>query len=226
MRSYISRVMAGTEILLLRHGQSEGNESGRFGGHGPTPLTEKGRAQAQAAARAIAREGGLDAIWSSDLPRAIETAEPVAALTGVPIQTSPALRERSVGVFTGLTFAEAEARYPDAFAAMMGRTSGACPPGGETHAECTARAVTMIEEVLARTASGRVLFVSHAATIYLVLLHLLGLDHATHGKRVWIRTDNCALHRLKRSGDGLWTVIALNDRAHLEQLTRAPIDEV
>src|SRR5690242_7529133 len=127
MRAYISRDMAATEILLLRHGQSEGNEGGRFGGHGPTPLTALGRAQAEAAAETLATEG-LTAIYASDLPRAVQTAEPVARRTGIAVETTAALRERSVGVFTGLTFAEAEARYPAEFAAMMRRDAGACPP--------------------------------------------------------------------------------------------------
>ena len=207
-----------TEILLLRHGQSEGNEGGRFGGQGPTPLTALGRAQAAAAAAALADEG-LTAIYASDLVRAVETAEPIARTSGLPVETSAALRERSVGVFTGLTFAEAEQRYPEHFAAMMRRESDTCPPEGETHAECTARAVAFVERAVARHPGGRVLFVSHAATIYLVLLHVMGMDHARHAQRVWLRSDNCALHRLKLSDSGLWTVLALNDRAHLHGLS-------
>src|SRR3954471_15599612 len=94
--------MHAAEILLLRHGQSEGNEGGRFGGHGPTPLTALGRRQAEAAARALAAEG-LTAIFASDLPRAMQTAEPTVAATGIAMTTTAALRERSVGVFTGMT---------------------------------------------------------------------------------------------------------------------------
>jgi probable phosphoglycerate mutase len=215
---YISRRMRTTEILLLRHGQSEGNEQGRFGGQGPTPLTERGRAQAGAAARAIADEGGLTMIWSSDLVRASETARPIAEATGIAVKITPALRERSVGVFTGLTFAEAEARYPEAYAALMSRDSDARPDGGESAVECTERAVALVEEAVQKFSDGRLLFVSHAATLNLVLLHLLGMSHRTHGRRVWFRTDNCALHRLRRSSEGLWQVVALNDRQHLEKL--------
>src|SRR5438874_632138 len=120
--------MRGTEILLLRHGRSEGNDEGRFGGHGPTPLSARGHAEAQATARALAGEGGLTAIFSSDLPRAVETARPISEATGIAVSTTPALRERSVGVLTGLTFAEAEARHPEAFDALVRRQSGARPP--------------------------------------------------------------------------------------------------
>jgi broad specificity phosphatase PhoE len=212
--------MRATEILILRHGQSEGNALGRFGGQGPTPLTDKGRAQAEATARALAREGGLTAIFASDLVRAVQTAEPIARATGLALTPTPALRERSVGVFTGLTFAEAERRFPEHYAAMMARTSDACPPEGETATECSHRAVKLVEETIAGLESGRALFVSHAFAINLLLLHLCGMAHATHGRRVFFRTDNCGLHRLRRSEEGLWTIHALNDRAHLVELPR------
>jgi len=209
--------MKTTEILLLRHGQSQGNEQGRFGGHGPTPLTDKGRRQAEAVARALGPdgEGGLTMIWSSDLVRAVETARPVAEACGIAVETTPALRERSVGVFTGLTFAEAESRYPEAYAKLMARDSDHRPDGGESAVECAARAAALVEQAVARFPAGRLLFVSHAAALNLILIHLLGMEHRTHGRRVWFRTDNCALHRLKRSPDGIWQVLALNDRAHL-----------
>lgn len=204
--------MRGAEILLLRHGQSEGNEGGRFGGHGPTPLTPLGRAQAEATARALAAEG-LTAIFASDLVRAVETAEPICRATGIAMVRTPALRERSVGALTGLTFGEAEERYPEAFAALMRREDEARPPDGETHGECSARATALLEQVLARFPHGRTLLVSHALTIYLLLLHVLGLERAA--ERVFLRTDNCGLHRLRRNPDGRWMVLALNDRAHL-----------
>jgi broad specificity phosphatase PhoE len=126
---------------------------------------------------------------------------------------TPALRERSVGLMTGLTFAEAGARYPEAFAALMRREDEARPPEGETHGECAARASALLDQILARFPHGRTLVVSHALTIYLLLLRVLGLHDAA--ERLFIRSDNCALHRLRLGPDGRWTVLALNDRAHL-----------
>jgi probable phosphoglycerate mutase len=207
--------MRTTEILLLRHGQSEGNDQGRFGGHGPTPLTEKGRLQSESVARALSVEGGLTMIWSSDLARAVETARPIAEACGIAVKTTPALRERSVGVFTGLTFAEAESRYPDAYARLMARDPDHAPDGGETALQCSARVTALIDEAVAKFPSGRLLFVSHAAAINLILMHVVGVTHRSHGQRLWFRTDNCALHRLRRSPDGMFQVIALNDRSHL-----------
>src|SRR5947209_10456728 len=205
--------MHAAEILLLRHGQSEGNEGGRFGGHGPTPLTALGRRQAEAVARALAAEGGLDAIFASDLPRGMQTAEPTAAATGIAMATTPALRERSVGVFTGMTFAEAEAAHPEIFRAMMQRDPDACPPEGESSRARAAHVGAFFDEAIETFGgTGRALFVSHAFTLNLLLRRLLGL---TESPTVFFRTDNCALHRLKRSPQGFWNVEALNDRRHL-----------
>jgi broad specificity phosphatase PhoE len=208
--------MSSTEILLVRHGQSEGNEGGRFGGHGPTPLTALGRRQAGATARALAAEGGLSAIFASDLPRALQTAEPIVAATGIAMRTTPALRERHVGVFTGMTFAEAEAAHPDIFAAMMRRDPDACPPEGESSHDCLLRAGAFFDEITARFSTGRVLLVSHAFTLNMLVRRLMGLQDTP---TVFFRTDNCGLHRLKRSATGFWNVEALNDRRHLAGVT-------
>jgi broad specificity phosphatase PhoE len=203
--------MSSTEILLLRHGQSEGNENGRFGGHGPTPLTALGRRQAEAVARVLAGEG-LGAIFASDLPRAMQTAEPICAATGLTMRVNPALRERGVGVFTGMTFAEAEAAHPEIFAAMMRRDPDARPPEGETTHDTMARVGTFFDTAIEELSGGRALFVSHAFTLNLLLRRLLGLSDSP---TVFFRTDNCGLHRLKRSPTGFWNVEALNDRRPL-----------
>lgn len=218
--------MRATEILILRHGQSEGNASGRFGGQGPTPLTDKGRRQAEYTGRALFKEGSIDAVYTSDLVRAVQTAEPFCRIAGIEPVATAALRERSVGLFTGCTFAEAEARWPTHYAAMMARESDSCPPEGESAADCAARATALCDQVIERYEGGRALLVSHAFAINLLLLHLCGMEHRTHGQRLFFRTDNCGLHRLKRAENGLWTIHALNDRAHLAELTQAPIDVV
>src|SRR5262245_13840630 len=137
-----------TALVLCRHGESAGNVEQRFGGHGATPLTERGRSQARALGRALA-ETGIDAVYTSDLPRARETAELIGSETGIAPELAPALRERSVGDLTDLTFAEAEARFPEAFRALMNRERDACPPGGETYRACQLRVVALLDRVLA-----------------------------------------------------------------------------
>src|SRR5512132_4297052 len=98
--------LGATNVLLIRHGQSRGNAERRFGGHTATPLSARGRRQAEATARALKPEA-LTAIYSSDLARAMETAKAVANLTRLPVNGTSAFRERSVGVMEGLTFEDA-----------------------------------------------------------------------------------------------------------------------
>src|SRR4051812_10335103 len=78
-----------TKLFLIRHGQSAGNAEGRFGGHGPTPLSDLGIEQAEKTAKLLVSEG-IDVIYSSDLPRAIQTATPLASQLHLEIKATPA----------------------------------------------------------------------------------------------------------------------------------------
>src|SRR4051794_4608727 len=109
-----------TQLLLIRHGQSAGNAEGRFGGHGTTPLSELGVRQAEKTAKVLANEG-IDVIYSSDLLRAVQTAEPLAELLNIPIHKTAAFRERHVGVLQGLTFDESRQQYPRDYFALINR---------------------------------------------------------------------------------------------------------
>ena len=110
-------------LVLWRHGQTTYNAEHRFQGQRDVPLNALGRAQAQRAAKHLA---GLHpaAIWSSDLVRASETADCLADLTGLVVQTDKDLRERHGGAWEGLTIDEIRERYPEDLAAWD-------PPGGE-----------------------------------------------------------------------------------------------
>jgi probable phosphoglycerate mutase len=203
-----------TTIVLCRHGESEGNLERRFGGHSPTPLSDHGRVQARAAGRALARLG-IDVIYTSDLVRAAQTADLISEATRVMPHTTTALRERSVGRLTDLTFAEAEARFPDDYAALLRMESGVCPPGGETYAACRTRAAACLEQALSEHAGQRVLFVSHNLTVTQLILHILGLGEDSAPTRLLFQIDHCALHTFERNANGGWKVVSLNDRAHL-----------
>ena len=121
-----------TQVLLIRHGQSQGNAEGRFGGHTATPLSNRGRKQAEATAKALASEPSA-AIYSSDLERAIQTAEPLGKLTNLTIHTTDAFRERSVGVMEGLTFEDAAEQHPEQYAALLHRDFEHVLTGGESY---------------------------------------------------------------------------------------------
>src|SRR6185295_9197182 len=128
-----------THILLIRHGQSLGNAQGRFGGHTDTPLSSRGRRQARATAKALADEK-FDAIYSSDLPRAVETAAELTKVTGVSLEPTEAFRERSVGVMEGLTFEEAAEQHPEQYRALLHRDFEHVLENGESYRQTLDRA--------------------------------------------------------------------------------------
>jgi len=203
-----------THVVIIRHGQSQGNAEGRFGGHTDTPLSPRGRRQAEATARALLSEK-FDAIYSSDLPRAIETATPLARLTGAPLETTEALRERSVGVMEGLTFEEAAEQHPEQYQALLRRDFDHVLLGGESYRQTLDRASRKLDEAIEQHKGGRIALFAHTGTICILILHLMGALDAPELKPVWIATANCGIARLDLRDDGFVRVLVINDTRHL-----------
>jgi 2,3-bisphosphoglycerate-dependent phosphoglycerate mutase len=203
-----------THVVVIRHGQSQGNAEGRFGGHTDTPLSPRGRRQAQATARALASEK-FNAIYSSDLPRAIETATPLAKLTGARLETTEALRERSVGVMEGLTFEEAAELHPEQYQALLRRDFEHVLLGGESYRQTLDRASRKLDEAIEQHKGGRIALFAHTGTICILILHLMGALDAPELKPVWIATANCGIARFDLRDDGFVRVLVINDTRHL-----------
>jgi probable phosphoglycerate mutase len=203
-----------THVVIIRHGQSQGNAEGRFGGHTDTPLSPRGRRQAEATARALASER-FAAIYSSDLPRAIATATPLARLTGAPIETTEALRERSVGVMEGLTFEEAAELHPEQYQALLRRDFEHVLLGGESYRQTLDRASRQLDEAIEQHKGGRIALFAHTGTICILILHLMGALDAPDLKPVWIATANCGIARFDLRDDGFVRVLVINDTRHL-----------
>jgi broad specificity phosphatase PhoE len=203
-----------TQVLLIRHGQSEGNAEGRFGGHTATPLSKRGRKQAEATAKVLASES-LTAIYSSDLPRAIETAEPLSRLTGLEIQSTEAFRERSVGVMEGLAFEDAAEQHPEQYAALLRRDFEHVLVGGESYRQLLDRAWGKLDEAIAENRNGKIAVFTHTGTICILTLHLMGALDAPDLKPVWIASSNCGITRFELRDDGFVRVLTVNDTRHL-----------
>jgi probable phosphoglycerate mutase len=203
-----------THVLLVRHGQSEGNAERRFGGHTATPLSPRGRRQAQATARALKSEE-LTAIYSSDLARAVQTAQPLATLTGLPVSATTAFRDRSVGVMEGLTFEKAAQQHPKEYAALLRRDFEHVLAGGESYRQLLDRAWQKLDEIIAQNQGGKIVVFSHTGTICILALHLMGALDAPELKPVWITSANCGVTRFELHDDGLVRVLTLNDTRHL-----------
>ena len=207
-----------TKLYLVRHGQSAGNAEGRFGGHGPTPLSELGKKQARLTAEALAKEG-VSAIYSSDLSRAVQTAEPLSNLTGVPIVQTPSFRERNVGVLEGLTFDESRENHPEDFFALVNRNVHHVITKGESYRHLIRRASGELWEILRNHAGERIAVFSHTGAICFITLHLMGAIRRDTKQTPWIVTSNCGINRFEIRGRNNVRVLALNDTRHLADIT-------
>ena len=158
-----------TTILLIRHGETAWNAVRRLQGHIDIPLNEEGERQANALARALSAEP-LDAIVSSDLQRAMQTAQAVAARHAhLQLRTDPRLRERAYGVFEGMLYPDIQQQYPDDFARWHARDIDAVMPAGERLAESFRqfyqRTIGAIREVAARHPGQAVAVVAHGGVL-------------------------------------------------------------
>ncbi len=207
-----------TKLYLVRHGQSDGNAEGRFGGHGPTPLSDLGRKQAEATAKLLKKEG-VNAIYSSDLHRALQTAEPLSQLTGIPVVQTSAFRERNVGVLEGLTFDESKQTFPDDYYALVNRNVHHVITDGESYRHLLRRSTTQLWEILRDHMGGRIAIFSHTGAICFMTLHLMGAIRRDTKQTPWIVTSNCGINRFEIRGRNNVRILALNDTRHLTSVT-------
>src|ERR1043165_719285 len=162
-----------TTVLLIRHGQSRGNAERRFGGHTATPLSARGRNQANATALSLKSES-ITAIYSSDLARAMETARALSKVTGLPVHGTSAFRERSVGVMEGLTFEDAAQQHPEQYAALLRRDFEHVLTGGESYRQLLDRAAEKLDQIIEENRGGENAVVRHTGTICIFSLSLMG----------------------------------------------------
>ena len=169
-----------TTVYLVRHAAHDRVDRvlcGRMPGVG---LGEAGRRQAEALARRFAGGGGVDAVWTSPIQRARETAGPIAARLGLPARASDALCEIDFGAWTGQGF---DALRDDPLWRRWNEARGAGrPPGGESMAEAQARAMGEVERARAEHPDGGVVLVSHGDVIKAVLAGVLGLPLDAHAR--------------------------------------------
>ena len=163
-----------TELILIRHGETDWNVEGRYTGQSDVPLNANGLAQARQVAKRL-RGQLLEAIYSSDLLRARQTAEAIAQATGAPLILDPRLREIHQGEWEGLHFDEIRARYAEAFQRRQQDPLNVAPPGGETVGQVRARVLAALEDILRRHPRSRVAIVSHGLALALIKQHLQDL---------------------------------------------------
>jgi probable phosphoglycerate mutase len=161
-------------LVLVRHGETDWNLSGRAQGHTDVPLNDTGRAQARAVAQVLR---GFDParLWSSDLARARETADEIALATGLTAELDPRLREYDVGERSGLTLEEAAERFPEELAAYRAGRSGSLVPGEETTEQVRDRVVPALLDCFAALSGGETgIVVMHGACLRVGLMGVIG----------------------------------------------------
>lgn len=177
-------------LILLRHGRTAWNESGRAQGHADIELDPTGHAQA----RTVARQAALlsvSALWSSDLTRARQTADYLASACDLTVSHDKRLREFDVGQRQGLTLDEFAERYPDEYLAWL-RGEGLVPvKGGETSEDVADRMVPALRECLGTLDAGATgLVVTHGAAMKVAVVGLL--EWSPHLAVSLKGVDNCA----------------------------------
>ncbi|MEZ5307302.1 MAG: histidine phosphatase family protein [Pyrinomonadaceae bacterium] len=210
--------MAATRLYLVRHGQSGGNVEGRFGGHSDTPLSGLGEKQAELTADVLSAKN-IAAIYTSDLRRAVQTAEPLERRSGIKITRTSAFRERHVGVLEGLTFAESKEQYPTDYYALVNREVNHVITGGESYRQLLRRATSALKEVLYAHRGEQVVVYSHTGTICFLSLYLMGAIRKTTRFTPWIVTSNCGINLFEIRGSRNTRVLSINDTRHLSDIT-------
>jgi broad specificity phosphatase PhoE len=182
-----------TELLLVRHGETDWNVERRFQGHADPPLNALGREQAHALAEELVG-AGLEVVYTSDLVRARETAEIVAARAGVRAVGLPELREIDVGDWQGLTWPEIEQRFPDGVRGWHDHGHGWS--AGETYEQLAARVLRALRGIAREHPAGRVLVVGHGGTVRVVRAFVEGRTVA-ESRRASQPIGNCEVFRIR-----------------------------
>lgn len=160
-----------TTLLLIRHGQTEWNLLGKYTGQSDIPLTDRGREQARQLAIAL-KVNPPDAVVSSDLIRAQETAKILTQPFHLPVHTDPRLREINQGVWEGMYFDDIKAKYAQEFAARQTNPLEVAPPGGETVGEVRERVITAVNDIAQKYPDQRVAIVAHGLALALIKAYL------------------------------------------------------
>lgn len=208
-----------TRICIIRHGETDWNVERRIQGQTDIPLNETGRAQALAMAFNAAHHN-FDAIYSSDLMRASDTAKLLATRRGLDVKTLPQLRERHYGIFQGITAAEGLERHPEAHAHYIARDPDYDFESGESMRVFAARVEAAIKEMTRHHDKQTIAIVSHAGV--LDILYRRSTGRPLHTPRDFI-IPNCALNWFRIDGSasaGGWHLEAWDDHHYLAKVLK------
>ncbi len=200
-----------TRLCLVRHGETAWNAEHRVQGQLDVPLNAVGLAQALASAKMLVRER-FDAIYSSDLSRARQTAEPTAGPLGMQPRLDAALRERHYGIFERLTYTEVKKKFPEDYARFDAREPAYDFRSGESLTDFSARSVAVLQRIAAAHPGQDILVFTHGGVLDELYRFITGLPMSAPRN---FRIPNCGINRVEAQAGG-WRILSWAEEGHLE----------
>ncbi len=200
-----------TKIYIIRHGETIWNAETRAQGAKNIQLNEKGLLQAQYLGKRM-KNYPIDAIYSSDLDRALSTAQAVAKEFQYEVNIVPALREMSFGDWEGLTNQEIQEKHATHYTIWRSTPHEAQIPGAERLLDVQRRGLAALHQIAEENPNKNLVLVSHGTAIKAILLGLLDMDLSYFYR---IRQDNACINVVEFREYGP-VIVTMNDTAHLE----------
>ena len=202
-----------TLITLIRHGETEWNLSGRWQGHADSPPSSRGIKQAKALGIRMKSEQ-LDYFYSSDLGRAMHTAQLIGEPSGLVAEPFSKLRERDLGLLEGLNTDEMLEQYPEIYNSFRNDGPDFLVPQGESFRQFYERCANGVLEIAKKHEGSRIGIVTHGGVLGVIFRYVLNLSLEAERNFVIL---NCSLNRIERKQNG-WNLISWGDVAHLQNM--------
>ncbi len=210
-----------TRLCLIRHGETTWNAQRRLQGHTDTPLNSRGQVQARQMAQALKNSKlAFDALYCSDLIRAMDTANAIVELFGVTAVTNSIFRERHFGALQGLSIEQAPVAQPELWKAHLARELDHELEGGESIIQFAARVERAMEMIRTEHRGKTILVVSHGGT--LDMMYRIASKQALATERV-ISVPNASLNWIVHNERG-WSVDRWGDTGHLNDAALENVD--
>ncbi len=206
----------GPTLYFLRHGETQASRTGGYCGELDVDLTPEGRQMAEDFSAAY-KSSLWTAVYCSPLHRTRDTARPLCEAVGLEMQLRDGLKEIAYGQWEGMTPEEVNHRFHDEYVRWLADPGWNSPTGGERGVDIARRSSGVLEEIDRTYSAGRILVVSHKATIRIMLCSLLGIDAGRYRDRISMPVASLSVVEMTERGPLLKL---LGDRTHLRESLR------
>jgi probable phosphoglycerate mutase len=207
-----------TRLTVVRHGETDWNAEGRLMNQLDSPLSRLGRRQAELLATRLA-QCHFDAFYSSDLGRTLATSRPISEVLGYSPTAVPSLRERSLGIFQGLTWTEVFTQFPDEHRSYETDLDYTVPSGESAHAFAE-RVIDAFETIAQNHLGQDVLVVTHGGVLDVLFRYVVKMPYL--GREI-ARLPNAAINIFEVGPEG-WVISTWGDVNHLKSLAGASVE--